>query len=97
DFASLTRYLVNMLKKGNVGEVSAHPLSVQLTNAPHSAYVVDMYQDASRKLLLKRVFVDANSNLPIEWHDFTDGKLFAVTKWDNIKTNLNLSDDFFQV
>jgi hypothetical protein len=55
-----------------------------------------MYQDATRKLLLKRVFINSSTYLPIEWHDFTEGKLVSVSKWDNIKTNLTLADTFFE-
>jgi hypothetical protein len=91
DFASLTAYLKNMLKKGNAGAVTPKPVTVQ--GIPSAVHILDMYQDGSKQLLLKRIFINPNTNLPVQWHDFVDGKLLSVSKWDNIKTNLQLTDE----
>jgi hypothetical protein len=86
-------FLKNMIKNGNASAVPTKPVTVQGISS--NVDILDLYQDASKKLLLKRVFVDPQSNLPLQWHDFSEGKILSVSKWDNIRANLALTDELF--
>jgi outer membrane lipoprotein-sorting protein len=92
DFNSLANYLKHkMLDKGDKSLVTNQP--VQTANTASPAFVLDMYNG---DVVLKRVYVDPKSNLPVYWEDYQDGKLYAQSFWSNLKVNQTFTDRFFQ-
>jgi outer membrane lipoprotein-sorting protein len=96
DFASLANYLKHkMLDKGDKSLVTNQP--VQTSNTASPAFVLDTYNGApGQEVVLKRVYVDPKSNLPVYWEDYQDGKLYAQSFWTNLKVNQTFPDRFFQ-
>jgi len=96
DFYSLAAYLKNMLKQG---DLSLNTIDARQTNKFNSpTYVLDMYSSAqpTKLLLLKRIYVDPKTYLPIFWEDYIDGKIWSESTWQNVRTNLRLPDNFFR-
>jgi len=95
DFVSLANYLkVEMLDKSDKGIVSIEPVATKHTSGP--TYIVDMFRaDGDGKQLLKRIYVDPQSFLPVYWEDYKDGKLWSVSSWSGLKTNQALPDNLF--
>jgi outer membrane lipoprotein-sorting protein len=96
DFASLANYLkYKMLDKGDKSAVTNQ--AVKTANTPQPAFVLDMYRGApGQEVVVKRVYVDPKSNLPVYWEDYTDGKLYAQSFWTNLKVNQDFPDNFFR-
>ena len=95
DFYSLAAYLKNMLKEGDHSRVSKHTVETNKTGVP--AEVVDLYTTKFGKdLLLKRVYVDPRTYLPVYWEDYIDGKLWSESSWRNLKTNVEFPENFFK-
>jgi outer membrane lipoprotein-sorting protein len=95
DFFSLASYLkVEMLDKGDKSIVSTEPVATKHTPGP--TYIVDMFRaSADGKQLLKRIYVDPQSFLPVYWEDYKDGKLWSVSSWSGLRTNQPLADNLF--
>lgn len=94
DFSSLAQALKKFMKEGVGSRVSASSVMVGTLTTP--VYVLEMYNGTPDKLF-KRVFVDADKYLPVEWYDYEDGKLFTLSTWHNFKGNSGLSDQLFTV
>jgi outer membrane lipoprotein-sorting protein len=95
DFYSLAAYLKNMLKEADHSRVSKGPL--QTSKGTTATYVLDMYTTKSGKdLLLKRIYTDPHTYLPLYWEDYIDGKLWSESSWHNLKTNIEFPDTFFK-
>ena len=96
DFYSLAAYLKNMLKQG---DLSLKTIDVKQTNKINSlTYILDMYSAAkpTKLLLLKRIYVNPKTYLPMFWEDYIDGKIWSESSWQNVNTNLSLPDNFFR-
>lgn len=93
DFHSLAQALKKFISEGMSSKVTRSAL--QLGTQSTSVYVLEMYRSDAQ--LFKRVFVDADKYLPVEWYDYEDGKLWSLSTWHNFKGNLGLSDKFFTV
>ena len=96
DFYSLSAYLKNMLKQGDSSLNTVEARQINKTNNP--VYVLDIYTAGKsiKPLLLKRVYVDPQTYLPVYWEDYINGKIWSASSWRNIHTNLRLPDNFFQ-
>ncbi|HEY9788421.1 MAG TPA: hypothetical protein V6D17_23735 [Candidatus Obscuribacterales bacterium] len=93
DFLSLAQALRSYLREGVTSKVTAAPVSV--ATLPHAVHILEMYK---HEQLWKRVYVDLDSHLPLEWYDYDDnGKLYALSTWHNFKSNLGLSDQLFTI
>ncbi len=97
DFYSLASYLKNMLKQGDLSLCSIEAKQTDKTNEP--ALILDVYSSIkpSKKLLLKRIYVNSKTYLPVYWEDYIDGKIWSEAKWQNIHANLKLSENFFRL
>jgi outer membrane lipoprotein-sorting protein len=95
DFASLARYLkCKMLDKGDKSLVSDQPVRTANTEAP--AYVLDTFRGPQgQEVLLKRVYVDPKSMLPVYWEDYQEGKLYAQSYWTDLKVDQDFPDSLF--
>ncbi len=95
DFLSLIAYLKNMLKQGIRSRSTTQPIQTDKVSSP--TYVVDMYSvNSGQELLLKRIYADAKTLLPLYWEDYTDGKLWSQSFWQNVKANVEFADSTFR-
>ena len=94
DFASLGELLKNLLNHGIQARVSETPVVVKGVDEP--TYVLELYRPENRKLVLKRIFVDPNTYLPVRWDDY-DFKHPSASVWKNISTNIGLADELFSL
>jgi outer membrane lipoprotein-sorting protein len=92
DLASLGVMLKNLLKQGIKSRTSEKPLSIK--GVGEAAYVVELYRPENPKLVLKRIFVDPITYLPVRWDDY-DFKDPSASFWKCVKTNIGLTDDLF--
>jgi len=58
--------------------------------------VLEIYGAADPENVLKRVFVDAKTKLPVRWDDY-DYKTPCSSTWKNVKLNAGLSDELFKL
>lgn len=94
DFYSLADYLQNMLKQGNFSRVSKEPTQTSKTASP--THVLEMYtKNSGSEQLLKRIYVDPKTWLPVYWEDYTDGKLWSESSWQDLKLNVDFASDYF--
>lgn len=103
DFASMALYVKNMLKQGAVSRLAGEPSKdAELGRLVNTLEVFDPKKPSGPNgsgpgLLLKRALLDAETNLPVKWFDYQDGKLWAVTLWQDLKTNQNFADSVFDI
>lgn len=95
DFASMSRVVKGFLKQGMKAHVSDQ--AVHVDGLPNKVYVLEVYNSAANNELYKRAYIDAHSMLPVQWFDYQGARVFARTTWTNLKTNLDLKDDFFKI
>jgi outer membrane lipoprotein-sorting protein len=96
DFYSLASYLSNMLKQGDHSRVSKEPMQTSKTKNP--TYILDIYSTKfDKELLLKRIYVDPNTFLPVFWEDYIDGKLWSESCWRDLKTKVEFPENFFKL
>ncbi len=95
DFYSMAQVMVNFVKEGKKSLVTGS--AVKVTGQPKPVYVVELYEDNTKKQLLKRAYIDPENLLPLEWFDYKDSKLFAHTVWRNLHLNTELNDSLFQL
>ncbi|PWT94968.1 MAG: hypothetical protein C5B53_12125 [Candidatus Melainabacteria bacterium] len=96
DFYSLADYLKNMLKEGDHSRVSKDTVATSKTGGV-ATYVLDMYTTKfGKELLLKRVYTDPRTFLPVFWEDYIDGKLWSESSWRGLKTNVDFPENFFK-
>jgi outer membrane lipoprotein-sorting protein len=95
DFYSLAKYLKEeMLDKGDRSLVSQQPIQTANTDAP--TYVLDMIRKVDGKdRLIKRIYVDPQTLIPIYWEDYEQGKLWSQSSWSAMKINQSLPDRLF--
>jgi outer membrane lipoprotein-sorting protein len=95
DFLSLIAYLKNMLVQGDRSRATIKPIETDKVSSP--TYVVDMIGlNSGHELLLKRIYADAKTLLPVFWEDFIDGKLCTQSSWKNFKANVEFADSTFR-
>lgn len=96
DFYSLAAYLKNMIREGDSSISTVNTLKTKVVNKP--TFILDMYKmdKENKPVLLKRVFVDPATYLPVYWEDYTDGKLWSQSIWQNIHFNANLPSTMFR-
>ncbi len=94
DFISLSNVLRDRLKQGQLSRVSESPVMAPGVGQP--TYVLEIYSPDDTKNVLKRVFVDPKTSLPVRWDDY-DYKTPCSSTWKNVKLNAGLSDDLFKM
>lgn len=99
DFYSLAQDLKNMLKQGDGSLSSQTPITTGKTAI--ATYILDMYAPAGKSnnspaLLLKRIYVNPETYLPVFWEDYREGKLWSESLWHDLQTNLALPDSLFK-
>jgi outer membrane lipoprotein-sorting protein len=94
DFVSLALSLKNKIKQGVKSRVSEKPLGVEGIGQP--AYVLEMYYPSDPSLVLKRIYVDPSTYLPVRWDDY-DYKNPCASVWRNVKTSIGLGDELFKM
>jgi outer membrane lipoprotein-sorting protein len=99
DFYSLALYLKNMLKIGNLSQTANQTVATK--NTPIGTCVLSMYSldknvSAPEPRLLKRIYVNPQTYLPIYWEDYINGKLLSQSLMQNVRSHLTLSDGLFK-
>lgn len=94
DFVSLATYLKNWLSQGIKSRVTSTPVSVD--HVPKPTYILEMYRAQDPNSVLKRIYIDPETNLPVRWddHDYPNPSL---SRWSDVKTNVGLNDDLFEM
>ena len=95
DFYGMSQVMINFVKQGKKSLVTESPVTVNGQPAP--VYVLELYADANKNELMKRAYIDPKTLLPVEWFDYKDGKLFAHTRWQDVRINVDLSDSLFDI
>jgi len=99
DFYSLALYLKNMVKVGNLSLISNQ--NVATKNTPIGTCILNMYAldkngSSPEPRLLKRIYVNPQTYLPIFWEDYIDGKLLSQSLMQNVRCHLALPDGLFR-
>ncbi len=98
DFYSLVQYLKNMIKEGKGSLQTCEPICTPQSHGLN--YVLDMFipenRNAKKPVLLKRIFVDPATYLPVFWQDYTQGKLWSESGWSAVRNNLSLPNSLFK-
>lgn len=94
DFYSLASYLKKMLSEGCKSRVNEQPVLVD--SLSHPVYVLEMYKSNETGKVQKRIFFEPASLLPLRWDDF-DYAYPSMTFWRNVRINIGLSDNVFQM
>lgn len=95
DYFSLARALKEFLQKGCTAKMTKHVVAESTGHQP--SHLIEVYTDKSATQLFKRVFVDADSYLPVEWYDYEDGKLSSQSSWRNFQSNKSLPATLFSL
>ncbi|MCC6980243.1 MAG: hypothetical protein IT343_18130 [Candidatus Melainabacteria bacterium] len=95
DFHSLAQALKKFLDDGASAKITTHTVSERLGHKP--SHLIEVYTDKTQSRLFKRVFVDANNYLPVEWYDYEDGKLSSESSWQNFKSDPTMSVALFSL
>lgn len=95
DLASLARALKTFLKEGKTSRVTQDPLV--FGDSEGKVHVLEVFHDGAMKNIYKRVAVDPQSHLPVEWWDYENGKLVSHSRWKSFKGNLGLSEEVFTI
>lgn len=90
DFISLAEAVKGYIAAGDVAKQS-EPMTVP--NRSEKLVLWELYKGSSTTLF-KRAYFDPSTNLPVEWWDYVDGKLWAHSIWTNFKSN-ELADSIF--
>jgi outer membrane lipoprotein-sorting protein len=90
DYVSLAEAVQQYIKEGCIGKISASPVAVD--GYPNKLYDWSLYKNG---VIYKRALFEPSSNLPVEWWDYTNGKVYAHSVWTNFKSNTGLSDKTF--
>jgi outer membrane lipoprotein-sorting protein len=95
DFLSLAQYLKDkMLDKGDKSLVTVAPK--QTVNTSNPAYILDMFRGVpGQERLIKRVYVDPKTTLPVYWEDYEDGKLWSQSSWSDLRVNQDFPNKLF--
>ena len=94
DFISLAAGLQKRLQMGQKTRVSKAPITAGGVSRP--ALLLELYKPADPKNVLKRLWVDPKTYLPIRWDDF-DYAMPCSSTWTEIKANPGLGDEVFRL
>lgn len=94
DFVSLALMLKGHLERGAQSRVSAKPVTASGLTEP--VHVLEVFRPNNPKDVIKRVYVDPKSHLPVRWDDY-DYKDPCLSTWKDVKTNVGLADDLFKL
>jgi outer membrane lipoprotein-sorting protein len=83
-----------MLKHGSVSKIGSDTIDV--AGRKQDVFRLSVYNKRTGKIE-KCAFVSKETTLPVRWFDYTNGKLFAITNWQNIKTNATIPDTLFDI
>ena len=94
DFISLAAGLQKRLQMGQKMRASRTPITAGGVNRP--ALLLELYKPADPKNVLKRLWVDPKTYLPIRWDDY-DYAMPCSSTWTEIKANPGLGDEVFRL
>ncbi len=83
DFISLAEAVKGYIADGDSAKES-EPRAV--AGKSEKLVLFELFKGGPNGTLFKRAYFDPNTNLPVEWWDYVDGKLWAHSLWTNFKT-----------
>lgn len=93
DLYSLAKALKIFLKQGKLARVSKEPV-IYGTNSD-KVHLLEVFHDSEMKDVFKRVAVNPQTMLPVEWWDYEKGKLVSHSTWKSFKGNIGLTEEAF--
>jgi hypothetical protein len=96
DIGHLLDRLPAALSSGSKLKVTAEPVNVPRLN--QKLYVLQVIKPASDgDTISEQLYVSKESDLPIEWDIFREGKRYSVATFENFKGNVGLEDSIFHL
>jgi outer membrane lipoprotein-sorting protein len=96
DLANLLAKLNDSLTNGNKARVTVQPVNVP--RLQQNVYVLQVYKPSPNgDVICEQLYIDASSNIPVEWDLFKNGVRYSVVIFENFKGNIGLDDSQFQI
>ena len=96
DFASLFAGVSAALAAGSRAQTTTAP--VPLNRFKQSVTILQLVKsDSGADQITDRIFIDPQTNTPVEWDIFRSGKRYSITLFENFSANLGLQDDQFKL
>ncbi|HEY9715357.1 MAG TPA: hypothetical protein V6C72_17930, partial [Chroococcales cyanobacterium] len=95
DYQHLVSGLKEAISQGGKCTISQSPVSVSYLN--DKVTVLDVTDPQKADTIWQRLYIKPDNNLPIAWDIYNGGKLFSRAKFLNVKPNVGLTDDLFQL
>jgi outer membrane lipoprotein-sorting protein len=92
DFSSIWKAMQGYAKEGCPCKATESP--VKEPTQPKDVLVLEMTKDGQ---MYKRALIDPSTDLPVEWWDYQEGKVYAHSVWTDFKGNQGLSDEVFTI
>lgn len=95
DLTSLAQALKKFIQKdGCVARVSETPV---LSASNDKVHILEIYHGSEKGEIFKRVAVDPQTMLPVEWWDYIGGQLSSHSTWNKFQGNVGLADEIFTI
>ena len=96
DFASLFAEVNAALAAGSKARATASP--VAMDRFKQNVTVLQLTKsNKGEDQITDRIFIDPQTDTPVEWDLFRDGGRYSVTLFENFNANLGLQDDQFKL
>ncbi len=96
DLASLFAAISAALADGSKAQATASPIS--LNRFKQSVTVLQLVKpNSGADQITDRIFIDPQTDTPLEWDIFRNGDRYSITVFDNFNANIGLQDDQFKL
>ncbi len=96
DLASLFATVTAALANGSKAQTTATPIS--LNRFKQNVTVLQLVKpDGGTELITDRIFIDPQTDAPVEWDVFRNGDRYSITVFENFNANMGLQDDQFKL
>ena len=96
DFASLFAEVTAALAAGSRVQATALPISLE--RFKQNVTVLQLVKSESGEdKITDRIFIDPQTDTPVEWDLFRDGNKYSITVFENFNANIGLQDDQFKL
>jgi outer membrane lipoprotein-sorting protein len=96
DFRSLVQGLAKEITAGE--KATASSVALNLTHQPGKAIVLETQEPGQgTDFINQRILIDPKINIPTRWLGFKNGQLLYSVKFEDLKLDLDLADDMFNL
>jgi len=96
DFASLFAAVMSALGAGSKAQATTTP--ILLSRFKQNVTVLQLVKpDGGTEEITDRIFIDPQTNTPVEWDLFRNGSIYSITLFENFNANIGLQDDQFKL